>query len=184
MMPDRPECISTGGRGLWQRLARSGWRACASHDARCLLALCVLCFGLLLPLAAHALSDPSEMLPNPAQEKRAEAIGDQLRCLVCQNESIEESSAGLARDLRHIIREQVVAGKTNQQIIAWMVKRYGDFVLLKPPFNYSTLLLWGAPVLALGIGTTAILFTRRRSTPGPAPLSEEERQRATELLSQ
>lgn len=184
MMPDRPECIPSGGREDWPRLARRAWWACASRDARGLLALFVLTFGLLLPLAAHALSDPSEMLPNPVQEKRAEEIGDQLRCLVCQNESIEESSAGLARDLRHIIREQVVAGKSNKQIIAWMVKRYGDFVLLKPPFNYSTLLLWGAPVLALGVGTTAILFARRRTASGPAPLSEEERQRATELLSQ
>lgn len=139
---------------------------------------------LLVPLAAHALSDPSEMLPNPQQEKRAEQIGDQLRCLVCQNESIEESNAGLARDLRRIIRQQVVAGRTNKQIIAWMVARYGDFVLLKPPFEASTLLLWGAPVIMLGGGATAILLARRRRVVPPPPLSDEERQQAAELLGQ
>ncbi|HET8995726.1 MAG TPA: cytochrome c-type biogenesis protein [Acetobacteraceae bacterium] len=144
--------------------------------------LAMLC--LLPPPAAHALSDPSEMLANPAQEKRAEQIGDQLRCLVCQNESIEQSGAGLARDLRHIIRQQVAAGKTNKQIIAWMVARYGDFVLLKPPFAPATLLLWGAPVLALCAGTGAILLARRRPAATPAPLTDEERQRATELLGQ
>lgn len=137
---------------------------------------------LLAPLAAHAISDPSEMLPNPQQERRAEQIGDQLRCLVCQNESIEQSNAGLARDLRRIIRQQVVAGKTNKQIIAWMVARYGDFVLLKPPFSAGTLLLWGAPVIVLGAGTTAVLLARRRRAGPPAPLSDEERQQAAELL--
>lgn len=146
-------------------------------------ALALLCL-LLLPAAAHALSDPGEMLPNPAQEKRAEQIGDQLRCLVCQNESIEESGAGLARDLRHIIRQQVAEGKTNQQIVAWMVARYGDFVLLKPPFAPATLLLWGAPVLALCVGCGAIVLARRRPAATPAPLSDEERQRAAELLGQ
>lgn len=169
-----------GGRSILLRRRRP----CLGNNRQSLAAALVLVFALLLPVAAHALSSPSEMLPNPVQEKRAEEIGDQLRCLVCQNESIEQSSAGLARDLRHIIREQVVEGRSNKQIIAWMVARYGDFVLLKPPFNYSTLLLWGAPVLALGIGTTAILIARRRPPPRPAPLSEEERRRATELLSQ
>lgn len=151
---------------------------------RHLLASFALAFVLLVPLAAHALNDQSEMLPNPAQEKRAEEIGSQLRCLVCQNESIEQSSASLARDLRRIIRKQVAEGKSNKQIIAWMVARYGDFVLLKPPFEYSTLLLWGAPVLTLGAGAAAIVIARRRPSSCPTPLSDEERQRATELLSQ
>lgn len=137
---------------------------------------------LLVPLAAHAVSDPSEMLPDPRQEQRAEAIGAQLRCLVCQNESIEQSSAGLAHDLRRIIRQQVVAGKSNRQIIAWMVAHYGDFVLLKPPFGPATLLLWGAPVIALGTGVTAILIVRRRPPSAPAPLTEEDRRQAVELL--
>lgn len=137
---------------------------------------------LLLPLAAHAISDPRERLPDPKQEQRAEAIGSQLRCLVCQNESIEQSDADLARDLRRIIRQRVVAGQSDQQIIAWMVSRYGDFVRLKPPFDATTLLLWGAPVLALGAGATAILIARRRPPPAPAPLTDAERRQATELL--
>jgi len=150
-----------------------------TRPARAALALCL---ALLLPPAAHAIGDPGEMLANPAQEQRAERIGEQLRCLVCQNESIEQSNAGLARDLRRIIRQQVVAGKTDEQIIHWMVARYGDFVLLKPPFDPSTLLLWGAPVLAVGAGAAAILLVRRRSAAAPVPLSEEERKQASELL--
>lgn len=137
---------------------------------------------LLFPLAAGAVSDPSEMLPNPRQEQRAEAIGEQLRCLVCQNESIEQSDAGLARDLRRIIRRRVIAGDSNQQIIAWMVAHYGDFIRLKPPFNAVTLLLWGAPVIALGVGTGAVLIARRHPPPAPAPLTAEEQRRAAELL--
>jgi cytochrome c-type biogenesis protein CcmH len=135
---------------------------------------------------ARAVSDPSELLPNPAQEARAETIGQQLRCLVCQNESIEDSNADLARDIRTIIRQQVVAGQTNPQIIAYMVHRYGTFILLKPPFNAMTALLWGTPVialmLALGIAFAAVRERRRHPSPGPAPLSEAERDRLERLL--
>ena len=139
---------------------------------------------LLLPLAARAVGDPDEMLPDPRQEKRAEVIGDQLRCLVCQNESIEQSDAGLAQDLRRIIRQRVVAGHSNRQIIAWMVARHGDFVRLKPPFDAGTLLLWGAPVIALGGGAIAVVLARRRPSAAPAPLSDEERRQASALLGQ
>lgn len=85
-----------------------------------------LLLGFLLASPAYAVSDPAELLPNHAQELRAEAIGEQLRCLVCQNESVEQSDADLARDLRHIIRQRVVAGDSDQQVIDWMVARYGD----------------------------------------------------------
>jgi cytochrome c-type biogenesis protein CcmH len=135
---------------------------------------------------ARAVSDPSELLANPAQEARAEAIGQQLRCLVCQNESIEDSSADLARDIRTIIRQQVVAGRSNRQIIGYMVQRYGTFILLKPPFDALTALLWGTPVIALllglGIALGAVRQRRRRPQPGPAPLSEAERARLESLL--
>ncbi len=135
---------------------------------------------------AHAVSDPSELLSNPAQEARAEAIGHQLRCLVCQNESIEDSNADLARDIRTIIRQQVVAGQTNQQIIAYMVQRYGTFILLKPPLDPMTALLWGTPIIALliglGIACFAVWRQRRQPAPGPAPLSEAERARLENLL--
>jgi len=130
---------------------------------------------------AFAVSDPSEMLPDAVQEARAEAIGSQLRCLVCQNESIEDSNAGLARDLRAIVRQQVKAGRSNQQIMDWMVARYGSFVRLKPPFSASTFLLWATPFLALIIGGLAAFLGGRRQTAAPSPLSEAERARLAEL---
>lgn len=134
------------------------------------------------PMVALAVDDPSEMLPDPREEARAEAIGAQLRCLVCQNESIEDSSAGLARDLRKVVREHVAKGESDRQIIDWMVARYGNFIRLSPPITLSTLLLWGMPLLALLVGVIAALRVfRRRSTPESAPLSEEERARLDEV---
>jgi len=147
----------------------------------------ILCLGLAvlaLPGPARAVSDPAEMLSNPAQEARAERIGSQLRCLVCQNESIEDSNADLARDLRHIVRQQVLAGRTDQQIIAWMVARYGNFVRLRPPFNPTTWLLWLSPLLALAVGLGAALLGRRRQPAPPPPLTEQERARIAELTGQ
>lgn len=141
-----------------------------------------LAFLLVVAAPAYAVDDPSEMLANPALERRAEAIGNQLRCLVCQNESIEQSDAGLAKDLRHIIRQKVVAGQSDQQIIAWMVERYGDFIRLRPPFEPMTLLLWGAPVIAVGVGATAVWLALRRPTTPPAPLSPTEQRRLADLL--
>jgi cytochrome c-type biogenesis protein CcmH len=137
---------------------------------------------LLLSTPAWAVSDPGEMLPNHAQELRAEEIGQQLRCLVCQNESIEDSDADLARDLRRIVRQRVVAGDTDDQVIAWLVARYGDFVRQKPPFRPLTYLLWGSPVLALGIGFSAVFLSRRRNVTAPPPLSDLERRRLGKLL--
>ncbi|HKM62880.1 MAG TPA: cytochrome c-type biogenesis protein [Acidisphaera sp.] len=141
--------------------------------------LALLC---ALALPAHAISSPDEVMASPAQEARAEAIGRQLRCLVCQNESIEESDADLARDLRHDIRVRVAQGETNQQIIAWMVARYGDFVRLRPPFEPITLLLWASPLLAVGAGAAAVVLARRRRPAPPAPLSGDERARLARLL--
>jgi cytochrome c-type biogenesis protein CcmH len=137
--------------------------------------------SLLLVGPAFAVSNPAEMLPDRAQEQRAEAIGHQLRCLVCQNESVEDSDADLARDLRHIIRTRVEAGDSDQQVIDWMVARYGDFVRLKPPFDAQTLVLWLAPGLALLVGIGAVLISRRRQPVPPAPLSRDERRRLAEL---
>jgi len=139
-------------------------------------------FVLVLVIAspAWAINDPKEMLKDPAQEARAEAIGSQLRCLVCQNESIEDSGADLARDLRAIVRQRVAAGDSDQQIIAWMVARYGQFVRLKPPLTLGTLLLWGTPMLGLLIGAAAAWLGRSHRVP-PAPLSEAERAKLAEL---
>ena len=136
--------------------------------------------GLMLAAPAFAINDPREMLPNPAQEARAEEIGSQLRCLVCQNESIEDSGAGLAADLRAIVRQRVAAGDSDKQIMAWMVARYGQFVRLKPPLTLATVLLWFTPVLGLGIGAAAVWFGRKHRAE-PAPLSEAERIRLAEL---
>ncbi|KAB8124623.1 cytochrome c-type biogenesis protein CcmH [Komagataeibacter medellinensis] len=137
---------------------------------------------LFAPLVAMAVDDPSEMLPDPAQEQRAETIGAQLRCLVCQNESIEDSSADLARDLRHVVREHVAKGENNQQIMDWMVSRYGNFIRLRPPLTVGTLLLWVMPLLALCIGIGIAWWTfRRPRAPIPAPLSDEERRRLSDL---
>jgi len=144
------------------------------------LILAVL-LSLLLAGPAFAVSNPAEMLPDHTQEQRAEAIGHQLRCLVCQNESVEDSDADLARDLRQIIRTRVQAGDTDQQVIDWMVARYGDFVRLKPPFDAQTLVLWLAPALALCAGAGAVLLSRRRRPQPAAPLSSDERRRIAEL---
>jgi len=141
----------------------------------------ILLVLLLLARPAWAISDPAEALPDPAAEARAVEIGSQLRCLVCQNESIEDSGADLARDLRHIVREHVAKGETDAQITAWMVARYGDFVLLRPKVNWGTALLWASPVLALLVAGGLALGLRRRSPPA-APLSAEEQQRLARLM--
>jgi cytochrome c-type biogenesis protein CcmH len=121
------------------------------------------------------------MLANPVLEKRAEAIGMQLRCVVCQNESIEQSNATLAEQFRAIIRRRVLAGWSNQRIIAWMVKRYGTFVLLRPPFDPLTWVLWGAPAIAVAVGGVSVWAFRRRGVPPPVPLSPEEQRALAEL---
>jgi len=139
-------------------------------------------FAALTAAPAFAVSDPAELMADRAQELRAEALGHQLRCLVCQNESVEESNADLARDLRRIIRQRVATGDNDQQVIDWMVARYGNFVRLSPPFNAATLLLWGAPAIALLAGVTAAVIARRRRPAAPAPLTDAERQRLADLL--
>ena len=147
-----------------------------------LLALLLPHMAPALVVPAYAISDPAEALPDPAQEARAERIGRQLRCLVCQNESIEDSGADLARDLRKIVRQQVAAGASDQQVIAWLVARYGNFVRLRPPFNALTALLWASPVVALLLGFGLALLGRRQRAAAAMPLSEAERVRLRGLL--
>ncbi|MFC7541993.1 cytochrome c-type biogenesis protein [Siccirubricoccus deserti] len=129
--------------------------------------------------AMAAIGDPAEQLRDPAQEERARAIGRELRCMVCQNQSIEDSDADLARDLRRIVREQVAAGRSDSEVMRFLHDRYGDFVLLRPPFKLATALLWGAPVVALGGGLLLILAMRRRAaaTAPPEALSAAEQAR-------
>lgn len=142
----------------------------------------IILFAGLLAQPAFAVSDPAELLPDHQQEQRAERLGHQLRCLVCQNESVEESNADLARDLRRIIRQRIVAGDSDQQVTDWMVARYGNFVRLSPPLNAMTLVLWGAPGIAVLVGVAAALLAMRRHHAPPAPLTEGERRRLDDLL--
>lgn len=145
--------------------------------------LCAL-FLLLASLGPAFAVEPSERLANPALEARAEALGSQLRCLVCQNESIEESSAPLAHDLRLLIRRHIADGDSNAQIIKYLTARYGDFILLKPPVEPATYALWFGPVAVLLLAGGGALFymRRRKAAPEPAPLSPQERDRLEQLL--
>ena len=125
---------------------------------------------------AFALS-PDELLKDPALEKRARAISAELRCLVCQNQSIDDSDAPLAKDLRTLVREQLTQGKSDAEIMDFVVARYGEFVLLKPRLTTGTLLLWGTPFAVLLIAGVALFLRRRRVEPVPeTPLTEAERQ--------
>jgi cytochrome c-type biogenesis protein CcmH len=143
------------------------------------------CLLWLAPLAARAVQ-PDEILPDPRLEARARALSAQLRCMVCQNESIDESHADLARDLRVLVRERLQAGDSDDQIRAFLVRRYGDFILLKPPFNPETWLLWGAPFLILLTGGCIILVARRRqnSLLSANYLSEAERAKLDAMLGE
>jgi len=133
--------------------------------------------------AARAV-EPSERLADPALEARARALSQELRCLVCQNQSIDESNADLAHDLRVLLRQRLTAGDTDRQVLDYVVARYGVFVLLDPPFLRATYLLWLVPpLLVLGAGIFVVVRAqRRRPDPELPALSEEERARAALLL--
>ena len=128
--------------------------------------------------------EPGEALADPALEARARDLSSDLRCLVCQNQSIDDSHAPLAKDLRLLVRERLAAGDTDAQVRDYLVQRYGDFILLKPPLRMGTLLLWGAPLMVLlagGLGL--ILASRRRSGVAVAAgLSADEKARLDKLL--
>lgn len=145
-------------------------------------------FFVFLVLASPALAavgDPADRLRDPALESRAQALGRELRCMVCQNQSIEDSDAELARDLRRIVREQITAGRSDDQVMRFVHERYGDFVLLRPPVNATTALLWATPALAIGGGMLLILAMRRRraalAATEPAALSAAEQARLARI---
>lgn len=145
--------------------------------------LIAMLLAMALPLSAHAVQ-PDEVLPDAAQEMRARSISGGLRCLVCQNQSIDDSDAPLARDLRLIVRERIKAGDSDTAVVDYVVARYGDYVLLKPPFNTSTLLLWASPLLLLLGG---IWLGRKVMRPGgdvepQAPLDAAEKAKLAEIL--
>jgi cytochrome c-type biogenesis protein CcmH len=140
----------------------------------------------LLLLASPVLAvEPSEMLKDPALEARAREIGRALRCVVCQNQAIDDSSAEVAHDMRRAVRERLAAGDSDAAVLAFVEARYGEFVLLRPPFKSHTLLLWLTPVLLLaGIAFALVRLARTRRPAGAdaAPLSPSEQQRLDDLL--
>jgi cytochrome c-type biogenesis protein CcmH len=144
-------------------------------------ALCAILMLLTVPALAV---EPTEMLKDPALEARARDIGRGLRCVVCQNQSIDDSNAEVAHDMRRAVRERLTAGDSDQQVYDFMVARYGDYVLLDPPFKSRTLILWlGAPlVLILAGGLLLLSARRRRVLEAVQPLSEEEQRKLAALL--
>ncbi len=127
--------------------------------------------------------EPDELLDDPVMEARARHISKDLRCLVCRNENIDSSNAGIARDLRLLVRERLVAGDSNQDAIGFIVDRYGEFVLLRPARSLSNLILWASgPVLFLIGGAAALVYIRRRRPVHQQSLSEQEKQRLQEIM--
>lgn len=145
------------------------------------LLLVLLC--LLLATSAAAI-DEAEQLDDPALEARARDLFKEVRCVVCQNQSIDDSEAQIARDLRVLIREQLVAGRGEEEVLLFLTERYGDYVLLEPPFRPSTLLLWLAPPIVLALGFLLVwhIMTRRPKPRPPAPLSAAEQARLDALV--
>ncbi len=137
---------------------------------------------LLLATPARAALAPDELLPDAALEQRAEALDRTLRCVVCQNESIHDSPAPLARDLRHLVRERIRAGDSDDAIRAFMVQRYGDFILLKPPVAPATWALWFGPPVILAGAVAGMALRRRRPAVPAAPLSPDEQAQVEALL--
>ena len=158
-----------------------------SYALRCLAV--ILCLGVAVPAATPAFAvQPDEMLADPALESRARELSRGLRCVVCQNESIDESNADLARELRLVVRERLVEGDTNEEVLDYLVQRYGQFVLMKPRTDGWNIILWlSGPalfLLALGIGVSYVRSRSKASTPTETTLSDEETARLNEILKE
>jgi cytochrome c-type biogenesis protein CcmH len=153
------------------------------------LSVIIAAFGFILPVLFTAPAqavNPDEMLSNPVLEERARVISQELRCLVCQNQSIDDSDAELARDLRVLVRERLVAGDDNDEVIDYIVARYGDYVLLNPPLKPETYILWASPVILVILALIAVFaFYRRKQRDGATvttSLSADEQARLDALL--
>jgi cytochrome c-type biogenesis protein CcmH len=152
--------------------------------------LSIVLFAIALGAASQALAvEPDEVLADPALESRARVLSQELRCMVCQNQSIDDSNAPLARDLRLLVRERLKAGDSNAQVLDFLTARYGQFVLLKPRFGWDTALLWLAPAGVLLTGACGLIVMLRRRRSGPQitgldqpQLTDTERARLAELL--
>jgi cytochrome c-type biogenesis protein CcmH len=149
--------------------------------ARRAIVLFIAAIGVVFATTALAV-EPDEILKDPALEARARALSQGLRCMVCQNESIDESNAPLARDLRLLVRERIQKGDSDTQVREFLVARYGEFILLEPRLTARTWLLWSIPLVALLAGVGGILLALRRRPSAPAPLTDEEKRRLSALL--
>jgi cytochrome c-type biogenesis protein CcmH len=144
----------------------------------------LLVAAMLLGLAQSALAvEPGEILADPAREARARALSSELRCMVCQNQSIDDSDAPLARDLRLLLRERIEVGDTDDEVTQFLVTRYGDFILLKPRLKPETVLLWATPALVLLAGIGLIFWSRRRP-PNDGPLDPNEQAALRRVLAE
>jgi cytochrome c-type biogenesis protein CcmH len=141
----------------------------------------LLAAAFIIAAAAAGAVQPDEVMNDPALEARARDLSVELRCMVCQNQSIDDSDAPLARDIRLLIRDRIAKGESNDAVRAFLVSRYGDFILLKPRFKPSTLLLWLCAPLTLALGAMAIYYAKRRAPPPTPPLSAEEEKRLAEV---
>ncbi|RDJ14453.1 cytochrome c-type biogenesis protein [Rhizobium grahamii] len=146
----------------------------------------LLVLAVLLSSVPAFAVNPDEVLADPKLEARARAISAELRCMVCQNQSIDDSNAELAKDLRLLVRERLTGGDTDEQVVNYIVSRYGEFVLLKPRFETKTILLWGAPLLlVVAGGLSLIVFARKRAgRPTGSKLTAEEQARLNQLLDE
>ncbi|TCM73247.1 cytochrome c-type biogenesis protein [Rhizobium sp. BK068] len=146
----------------------------------------VLALAVVLSSVPAFAVNPDEVLADPKLEARARAISAELRCMVCQNQSIDDSNAELAKDLRLLVRERLTDGDTDEQVMNYIVSRYGEFVLLKPRFEMKTILLWGAPLLLVVAGGLSLIVFARKSAGRPtgSKLTAEEQARLSELLDE
>jgi cytochrome c-type biogenesis protein CcmH len=140
--------------------------------------------GALLAGSPASAVEPDEVLADPGLEARARDLSAELRCMVCQNQSIDDSNAPLAKDLRVLLRERISAGDSDEQVMTFLVARYGDFILLRPRFAPYTLVLWLTPILMLGLGAFAAFAVLRRRPRPEASLTEAERQRLDRILKE
>jgi len=163
-------------------LAGEGWGG--GHLKSASLQIFALVLFVFCAIAPAPAVQPDEILADPKLEARARDLSKELRCMVCQNQSIDDSDAPLARDLRILVRERLKAGDSDRQVLDFLTARYGDFVLLKPRLGWDTAVLWLAPLLALIVGIGAILIAVRRQMQPAAtpPLTEDEKHRLDEIL--
>jgi len=156
----------------------------SQHAVKLLVAAAIALGALLSAASPGRALQPDEVLPDRKLEQRARDISLGLRCLVCQNQSIDDSDAQVAQDLRRVVRQRLVAGDSDSEVRAYIVERYGDFVLLKPPFNARTFLLWLGPAIVLLGGAVLVLWGRGRSRAGAPVLSAAEQAQLRKLLDE